>query len=315
MHARLIFLILALFLCMPRLPDTLAADQGRFFLMGSGELHLKNHRNQREARVQLLHPDGSLNQEALGRVDWVFGFPTNEKGEHISPRMLCMLSYFADLLAPGKTIQIESAYRSPEYNEQIRAMGNNAARTSTHLDGLALDFWLEGVDGKKIWETIRSYNCGGIGHYGGRTVHFDAGRPRFWEAATSGTRSPEPDRNRHLYLSTNFDRYRAGEPLRLSLSSLSSFAFGVRPEITLFATDAPTAPRRLPGMPVATVRLHGAGADQLCLPIGNRKASRFLHITLPADLPPGRYSAGLRFCDKPFSEMPDQSFSNPFEVR
>ena len=154
--------------------------------MGSGSLHLKNMRNNHEAKVNLLNQDGSFNEEALNKVDWVFGFPTEEKGEHISPRLLFMLSYFTDRLAPGKTINIESAYRSPEYNNQIRDQGNNAARTSTHQDGIALDFWLEGVNGKYIWETIRAKNCGGIGHYGDKTVHFDAGRPRFWEAANLG---------------------------------------------------------------------------------------------------------------------------------
>ncbi len=138
--------------------------QGRYFLMGSGTMHLKNLRNNREAKVNLLNPDKSFNEEAFNKVDWVFDFPTEEKGEHISPRLLFMLSYFADRLAPKKTINIESAYRSPEYNNKIREQGNNAAQTSTHQDGLALDFWLQGVSGKQIWKTIRAKNCCGIGH-------------------------------------------------------------------------------------------------------------------------------------------------------
>lgn len=275
--------------------------------MGSGTMHLKNLRNNREARVHLLNPDGSFNEADFTTVDWVFDFPTKEKDEHISPRMLFMLSYFAERLAPGKTIHIESAYRSPEYNEKIRAQGNNAARTSAHLDGMALDFWLEGVDGKELWETIRARNCGGIGHYGGKTVHFDAGRPRFWEAATSGTRSPEPDNNRHLYLSTEYDRYAPAEKIRLSLSNLSSFSFGVRPSIEVFRSGDQR-------QSVATLPLNqGNGSD--CVPIGERKASRFLTATLPADLPPGRYQFKLAFCDKPFPQMPDEALSNPIELR
>jgi uncharacterized protein YcbK (DUF882 family) len=152
-------------------------SQGRFFIMGNGVMQLKNHLNNREAKVSLLNVDGSLNEADFNTVDWIFGYPTREKGEHISPRLLFMLDYFAERLAPGTTIHIESAYRSPEYNEKIRSTGNNAARTSTHMDGIALDFWLEGVDGKKLWETIKAHNCGGIGHYGDKTVHFDAGGP------------------------------------------------------------------------------------------------------------------------------------------
>ncbi|MDD2464740.1 MAG: DUF882 domain-containing protein [Desulfobulbus sp.] len=284
-----------------------ASPQNRFFIMGSGTMHLKNYRNNREATVHLLNTDGSLNEEGFNTVDWIFAYPSKEKGEHISPRLLFMLNYFSEHMAPGKTINIESAYRSPEYNDKIRAMGNNAARTSTHMDGLALDFWLEGVEGKKLWETIKARNCGGIGHYGGKTVHFDAARPRFWEAATSGTRSPEPDENRHLYLATDYDRYAPAEKVRLSLSSLSSFAFGVQPSVALFRSG--TREQSLASLP-----LEQAG-ETTCLMLGTRKASRFLTATLPSNLPPGRYQLKLSFCNRPFARMPEDTFSNPIEIR
>ena len=301
---RLIGLLLSVLLLAP-LPTTANGEPGLFFLMGSGKMHLKNLRNGREARVELLTADGSLNEAALDEVDRVFGFPTAEKGEHISPRLLCMVSHFADRMAPGKTIHIESAYRSPEYNDKIRRKGANAARTSTHMDGMALDFWLAGVDGKKLWQTIREADCGGVGHYGGKAIHLDAGRPRFWEAATSGTKAVEPDFNRHLYLSTDYDRYRPGTRLRLSLSGLSTFGFGVRPTAVVTAGNAGQQ------SPLA-LDLPAAGGD--CLLLEDRKATRFLHATLPPDLPAGRYRIGLEFCNKPFPQMPDAAVSNEIEI-
>ncbi len=285
------------------LAETTAAP---FFLMGSGKLHLKNLRNGREARVAILLPDGSLDEAALTEVDRVFGFPTAEKGEHISPRLLFMLSHFADSLAPGATIQIESAYRSPEYNDGLRKKGANAARTSTHMDGMALDFWLEGVDGKKIWQTIREADCCGIGHYGGKTVHLDAGRPRFWEAATSGTKNPEPDYNRFLHLATDYDRYRQGAPLRLSLSGLSTFGFGVRPAAYLLPADAPD------GTTLQLPLISSEPGD--CIPLIDRKATRFLRYNLPAGLPAGRYRVQLEFCNRPFPQMPAEASSNVIEL-
>lgn len=282
-------------------------SQGRFFIMGNGVMQLKNHRNNREAKVSLLNVDGSLNEANFNTVDWIFGYPTREKGEHISPRLLFMLDYFAERLAPGTTIHIESAYRSPEYNEKIRSTGNNAARTSTHMDGIALDFWLEGVDGKKLWETIKAHNCGGIGHYGDKTVHFDAGRPRFWEAATSGTRSPEPDENRHLYLSTDYDRYAPAEKVRLALSSLSSFEFGVRPTIEVHRSGSRQ-------QSLVALDLDQANGSS-CVWLGSRKVSRFLTTTLPPDIGSGRYQLKLSFCNRPFARMPEEAFSNPIEIR
>ncbi|MFZ5799386.1 MAG: YcbK family protein [Thermodesulfobacteriota bacterium] len=281
-------------------------EQARFFLMGSGRLHLENLRNKESARVSLLRADGSLNEDAFAEVDRVFGYPGMDKGDHISPRLLFMLSYFADRVAPGRLITIESGYRSPEYNEKIRGKGANAARTSTHIDAMALDFRIEGVDGKQLWETIRAADCGGVGHYGGDIVHLDAGRPRFWEAATSGTGSREPDENRHVYLSTDFDRYPRQGTLRLSLSGISTFGFGVAPEILVYGADESETP-------VARMRLVG-NDEENCRIIADRKAARFLDARLPAHLAAGRYRIKLRFCRRPFARMPEEIFSREIEL-
>ena len=284
------------------------AEQGsaRFLLMGSGKLHLKNLRNNEAAQVSLLHEDGSFNDEAFGQVDRVFGYPAAEKYDHISPRLLFMLSYFADRVAPGRLITIESGYRSPDYNENLRQKGANAARTSTHIDAMALDFRIEGVDGKKLWETVKEANCCGVGHYGGDIIHLDSGRPRFWEAKTSGTGSKEPDYNRHIYLSTDFDRYPRQAPIRLTLSGISVFGFGVGPEAFLYGVhDAEK--------PAARMRIAGDGSVD-CHVIADRKAARFLYGALPADLPTGRYRIKLQFCQKPFVQMPAEVLTQEIEL-
>jgi uncharacterized protein YcbK (DUF882 family) len=311
----IVFLIvitfLSLALTVPSGSPQAAYGPEPFFLMGSGKLHLKNLRNTKEARVELLNLDGSLNDAAFIEVDRVFGFPTEEKGEHISPRLLFMLSYFADLVAPGKMIVIESGYRSSDYNDKIRKKVANVAKTSTHIDGLALDFWIDGIDGKKLWETVREKNCCGVGHYGGKTIHLDAGRPRFWEAATSGTKSKEPDYNRHLYLSTDFDRYAPGAKVRLSLSGIGTFGFGVKTTARLYGSADTERP--ITQMQIAS------GNKSDCLILGDHKASRFLYATVPAELPishhkAGRYKIKLDFCQKPFEQMPTEVYSNEIEL-
>lgn len=279
----------------------------RFFWMGSGNLHIKSLRNGEEARVSLLNPDGSLNGAALSEVDRVFGFPTLEKGEHISPRMLFMLSFFSDIVAPGETIMMESGYRSPEYNDRIRRKGANAARTSTHIDGMGMDFWIDGVGGKELWDLVRSKNCCGVGHYGGKTIHLDAGRPRFWEAATSGTKTKEPDYNRHIYISSDFDRYKPGDPIRFSISGASVFRFGISPALVFYDSADPEAIR-------AKTTLEKIGKSK-CFMINDRKTSRFLHATIPPGLVAGRHRIKAEFCSRPFQQMPEQVFSNIIEVK
>jgi uncharacterized protein YcbK (DUF882 family) len=285
----------------------LPTDQGPFFLMGDGRLHLRNLKTGREARVDLLQPDGSLNDKALLEIDALFGLSFPERGEHVSPRLLFMLDYFSDRAAPGKAILLHSGYRSPEYNEKLKKAGNIVANTSLHLDGMAVDFSIAGVDGKDLWEKIRRENCCGVGHYGGEVLHLDAGRPRFWEAATAGVTTGQSDYNQRLYLSTEFDRYGPGQRVRLNLTAVSNFGFGIRPEAALVSDP-------VGGQPVFRLEIRGPALVE-CLPITDRKGARFIYLDLPSDLAPGRYRFRLDFCRRPFEQMPVQTLSNEIEVR
>lgn len=277
-----------------------------FFLMGDGMIHIVNVHTQKEARVSLLLPDGSLNEPAFDRIDAVFGFSGQGRGEHISPRLIFMLNYFSNLVAPGKIIYLTSGYRSPEYNTGLRKAGKIAAKTSSHIDGLALDFYIEGIKGKELWETIRQKDCCGAGHYGGKEVHLDAGRPRFWEAATAKVTTNESDYNRRMYLSSDLDRYRSGQTLRLSLSSVSDFGFGIRKKAVLVADPEGLYPLR--EIDIRTKETSD------CLPIKDRAASHTIDLTLPHGLKDGRYRIRLDFCQRPFEQMPSTIVSNEIEI-
>ena len=290
------------------LPALIGAETsaGRFFLMGDGSIHIRNVHTGEEARVTLLTPDGSLNEEGFRRIDAVFGFPAKEKDEHVSLRLIFMLDYFSDRVAPGKVINLESGFRSPQYNSKLRDAGGNVARTSTHIDGLALDFNIKGVKSKELWELIRSENCCGVGYYGGKNVHLDSARPRFWEAETSGVRTRESDYNRRIYLSTDYDRYRPGDMVHLSFSAVSDFGFGIKP-VVAFANGAEG------DNPVATAEIRHKG-DADCVMIPDRETSRFIALTLPPDLRGGRYRVKVDFCQRPFEQMPLSTVSNEIEV-
>ncbi len=283
-----------------------AGPDGRFFLMGDGEIQIRNVHTGEEARVALLTPEGSLSEEAFKRIDEVFGFPARERGDHISPRLIFMLDYFSDLFAPGKVINIESGYRSPEYNSRLRNAGGNVAKASTHMDGMALDFNIEGVKGRELWEVIRGMNCCGAGHYGGNNVHLDSARPRSWEAATSGVRTGESDFNRRIYLSTDFDRYSPGEAMRLSFSSVTDFGFGIGGAVVLVRDSEGD-------IAVASARIGSLGKED-CVMIYNRESSRLITVVLPPDLPEGRYRVKVDFCMRPFKEMPGRTVSNEIEI-
>jgi len=290
------------------LPALIGAETSarRFFLMGDGRIHIRNVHTGEEARVTLLTADGSLNEEGFRRIDAVFGFPAKGKREHVSPRLIFMLDYFSDLAAPGKVINLESGYRSPQYNSRLRDKGGNVARTSTHIDGLALDFNIKGVKGMELWDIIRSKNCCGVGHYGGKNVHLDSARPRYWEAETSKVRTGESDYNRRIYLSTDYDRYRPGGTVRLAFSAVSDFGFGIGRTVT-FVDDSEG------DSAVAKAEItHKGEAD--CIMIHNRDSARFIHVTLPPNMREGRYRVRVDFCQRPFEQMPLSTVSNEIEI-
>lgn len=303
-----LFLAASFMLLLLSLPALTGGETGagRFFLMGDGKIHIRNAKTGKEAKASLLNPDGTLNEKGFTMIDRVFGFPTKELNEHISPRLIFMLDYFSDIVAPGRMINLKSGYRSPEYNSKLRDGGGNVARTSTHIDGMALDFTIEGVDGKKIWDLIKEKECCGAGHYGGDTVHLDAARPRFWEAGTSKVRTGESDYNRRIHLSSDFDRYGTGDGMRLSFSAVSDFGFGIRRTVAFVADPEGDHP-------VATAEIEHRDSPD-CLMIKDRKASRFIRLSLPRDLPPGRYRVRVEFCSRPFEEMPLYTASNEFEI-
>lgn len=282
------------------------AQNGRYFLIGDGKIHIINDRTGKEAKVILLTPEGYLNKTAFEKIDEVFNFPTKSLSENISPRLIFMLDYFSDLVAPGKVIILESGYRSPEYNTNIRKKGANAAKTSTHIDGLAIDFRIEGIEGRKLWEVIKSHNCCGVGHYGGQTVHLDAARPRFWEATTSKVHTGESDYNRKIYISTDYDRYNDGETVRLSFSSVSDFGFGIKREVLITAASDIEI--------LADKALIKNLGDSDCIMINDRKTSRFLLFEIPQDLESGRYRLRVDFCKRPFEQMPVKVYSNEIEI-
>ncbi|MBF0105247.1 MAG: DUF882 domain-containing protein [Deltaproteobacteria bacterium] len=308
MKSILAFALFVLLLCPPSMAETPTTTDlaSPFFLMGDGRLKLKNIKNGLVADVKLVTDDLTLNDSAFDKIDQVFGFPTKAKGEHISQRMLFMLDYFSDLAAKGKTIHIKSGYRSPTHNQSLRDQGKTAAKTSTHVDGMALDFYITGVDGKEMWELIRSKDCCGAGNYGGNTVHLDSGRPRFWQKETSKVWTGESDFNRNIYLSTDYDKYRQGATVRMFFTSISDFGFGVKKRV-FFVTDTE-------GNAVVAKTMINTTSGTECLPVTTRDEARFIYAEIPPDLEPGFYRIKIDFCQRPSEEMPESRVSNLIEI-
>lgn len=287
---------------------TFAQSLSRFFLQGDGHLKIRNIHNGRFAEVTYLKND-LPNENAFRKIDHVFGFLFEEHGEHISYRLMAMLDYFSDQIDPDGVIEMNSGYRSPEYNDNLRKKGRTAAKTSTHRDGMALDFSMKDMDARKMWEKIRAKDCCGTGYYHGNTVHLDSGRPRFWTTETSKVKTSASDYNRFLSLSTEYDRYLSGETTRIFLTSVSDFGFGISPEIKIVKDGANKKV-------VRQINLSDSnGPVKDCYLIDERKKARFLYVTFPEKLQSSRYRLKMEFCKKTHDEMPSEKTSNVFEIK
>lgn len=75
-----------------------------------------------------------------------------------------------------KPVYILSGYRCPVHNARV----DNASSTSKHLDGMAADITVEGVDPLAVAQFAESIGVLGIGHYDD-FVHIDTrGKKSFW---------------------------------------------------------------------------------------------------------------------------------------
>jgi uncharacterized protein YcbK (DUF882 family) len=279
-----------------------AAPSGRFFIEGDGTIHLVNKRTGAGGPVTYRTPGGEYAESARKRINQVFDVPP-DANEGIAIRLIAVLDYLQDQLRGG-TIRIVSGYRSPTYNEGLRRRGHLVARTSMHLEGMAADIEMEGVEGKQLWEFVRSLHCCGAGYYRGREVHVDVGPSRFWDETSTGVGQDLGARNRLVLLRTEWDRYRPGEEVRMTLGRVTDYPFGVRRDGQVIHA----------GQVVVGVRLGNGRTD--CIMITNRRAARSLVWTIPQHIGARERSRiRMSFCHRPFPQMPEAVESNAIAIR
>jgi len=292
----------ALFLLLFSTPSLLAEDaklKDRYFLSGDGWIQLTNAKTNASARIRYRLPDGSYPQAAHQHIDHLFGIPTGS-GDHIALRLIALLDYVEDQFR--QPLEIISGYRSPEYNENLRAQGRLAAKASLHMEGMAADVRMRKVLSAEWFQTLKALQCCGVGYYHDNSLHVDTGPARFWDETTSKVRTNISEHNKQLMVRTDQDIYVPGEQVELRLARITDYPLGfasgfaiVREGQTLqeFAFD---------------------GKSEACLPVKDPE-ERMVRWTIPRGFrPDGKIQIRLRFCDKPFPEMPEQIESNPIVI-
>jgi uncharacterized protein YcbK (DUF882 family) len=98
------------------------------------------------------------------------------------PRVFDLLS---DLLAavgkPGGEIDIICGYRTPASNAYLRTHSNGVARHSLHMQAMAIDIRVPGVNTAQLRDAALALGRGGVGYYAKSDfIHVDVGRVRRW---------------------------------------------------------------------------------------------------------------------------------------
>ncbi|OGQ04876.1 MAG: hypothetical protein A3F82_10135 [Deltaproteobacteria bacterium RIFCSPLOWO2_12_FULL_44_12] len=224
--------------------------------------------------------------------------------DKVSPRLIAILDYLQDQLGGGKAkIEIQSGYRSPEYNESLRQKGKLAGKASLHIDGMAVDFVMLGIPAKKIWEYVRGLNCCGIGYYHGDGVHLDTGPARFWDEKTTKVFTDISLHNKQIYVTTEYDIYQPGETLQFRLARITEVPFGMESEVALLKNKKEWKKVKVEG-------------DKGCITIKNREGAKAFFVKLPTEVTSSNEKLGLKisFCSKPAPEMPETATSNTFII-
>ena len=268
----------------------------RYFLNGDGWIHLTNAKTGKTARVHYRLLDGSYPQEARRQVDRLFGVPA-DSSDYIDLRLVSFLDYFEDRFQ--QPIIIISGYRSPEYNENLRAKGRLAAKASLHMEGMAADIQMRKGLSAKAFPLLRALQCCGVGYYHGDSLHLDTGPARFWDETTSKVRTNISERNKQIMVRSDQDIYLPGEQVELKLARITDYPIGVASRFAVLRD----------GQTLKEFVVNDKEEEE-CLPVKTPE-DRVMTWTIPSDFQPEeKLQIRVRFCDRQYPEMPEHIESN-----
>ncbi len=125
------------------------------------------------------YSSGNYDLKALDEINYFLRCHYTNEVKEIDIGVLDLLCDIKDIVGKEKEIQIVSGYRSIDYNELLISQGRNVSRNTLHIQGLAIDFSIDGVSNHNLSRIAKSFAAGGVGRYP-EFVHIDVGRVRYW---------------------------------------------------------------------------------------------------------------------------------------
>lgn len=127
---------------------------------------------------------GAYVTDALDAVNQVLrDFRTGEV-RAIEPRLLDVLVDLHASAAATSPFQVISGYRSPQTNQMLREQSAEVAQRSFHIDGKAIDLYLDDIALPQLRAAAMDMSRGGVGYYPhSNFIHVDVGPVRHWQGA------------------------------------------------------------------------------------------------------------------------------------
>ncbi|OOH89629.1 hypothetical protein BMT54_06210 [Pasteurellaceae bacterium 15-036681] len=125
---------------------------------------------------------GGFGLPTLAKLNYIMRDRRTDQVRRIDPRLfLKMTQILSRLGMRNSEIQLLSGYRSAQTNARLRSRSRGVASNSYHIQGMAMDFYIEGVPLARIKNVAESLSNGGVGYYPrSNFVHVDTGPVRTW---------------------------------------------------------------------------------------------------------------------------------------
>ena len=283
-----------------------AFAEGRYYYEGNGCLKLRWDKSKRKFNGCYRNQDGSYNAIQLKQLNHFFNVPA-DLGENFSLRTIAFLDYLEDKFSKGKTLIINSGYRSPEYNAKLRKGGALAGKTSYHLDAMAVDVTFPGVKSETVWEYAKSLKYGGAGYYRSKAIHIDSGKPRNWTPENAIDPDDKPPLNQNIYMSVDKDVYLPGETIQMFFSGVSDYPFGLKSMMTIYKDNESVLD--------ISPNIKGNFVKD-CIFMEKKEQIRKISWKIPNDFSTKNQKVKIhvRFCDPIFANQPKEIDSREFEI-
>lgn len=142
-----------------------------------------HHAHTKETETVTYKRGGSFDRAGLDKLNWLLRDWRLDEPTRMDPNLFDLMWEVQREAGSSGTINVVSAYRSPQTNAMLRRRSSGVARHSQHMNGKALDFTISDVPISRLREIAMRMQAGGVGFYPNARnpwVHLDTGSVRHW---------------------------------------------------------------------------------------------------------------------------------------